>query len=285
MANDFYKFVNSIGQSFRKRNYKLYRKMVDNKCIHKIISILFKNATTKINTPEGQIVFVNPIYHGQFLSGDSIADYEPGIRKLLNEMTKPDMVAYDVGANIGIFSLLLAQIVGQNGHVYAFEPEDNNLKCLRKAKIFNRLDNLSIESVCVADKSGVQYFDHRGGAFSGRLVDGKEAVSSHQVTKMTTVSLDDFISDNHRPPGLIKIDVEGHENGVIEGMQRCLERIKPIILCELHHDLNENVERLYSILSKKGYKCINLDDWINHKMDALESFNGVHHFIAIAKMK
>ena len=77
--------------------------------------MIFQNKRKKIKTPEGYEIFINPIYHGPFFAQNAIENYEIDIRKTLNTLVKPGMVIYDIGANVGVFSLLFAFKTGQNG--------------------------------------------------------------------------------------------------------------------------------------------------------------------------
>jgi len=65
--------------------------------------------------------------HSNLIHSKNLLSYEPKIRKAIQKFTKPGMIAYDIGANVGVFSFLFASIVNKEGHVYAFEPEKTGI--------------------------------------------------------------------------------------------------------------------------------------------------------------
>jgi len=278
-----YDGMHYFSQFLRARNYALYRRVVEFTLFQKIIQALSGEKHVEVLSPENYRLCVNPIYHGHYLSSKKIVQYEPEIRAVMKSIVQPGMVVYDVGANAGVFSLCLASLVGDKGRVYAFEPEQNNLKCLIRTKEINALDHLEIFPVCAGEESGVAYFDRRGGSFSGRLVD--ETAPRHaNVISVKVVSLDDFVYKNqHEPPHLIKIDVEGQERKVFKGMPRILNEYTPIIICELHRSLDPRVADLFDVLQDKGYESYDIHDWAEGGQPALRDFNRTHHFISFLK--
>ncbi len=284
MANVFYKIVSQAGRNLRKSHYDFYRSLVDNKIFQKIISFSFGGRFIKIKTPEGFYMFLNPIYHGFVLNEDEVYKYELNLRKLFNNILKPGMITYDIGANIGIFSLLFIDKVGPDGGAYAFEPEENNYACLVKTKNFNKMSNLYINPVCVAESSGAKLFDRRGGASSGRIVETDNIDKRHNFSLKASVSIDDFIfKENNPAPDLVKIDVEGNEYRAINGMMKTLEKYKPYIVCELHKDLCPKIDEIFLKLNMFGYKCYDLNDYMIGKGEALtqKSFNNSSQIFAI----
>ena len=81
---------------------------------------------------------------------------------------------YDVGANIGVFAFIAAPLVGEHGHVYAFEPEQNNIVCFKRSAGKADLENIMLFECAVGSKDGAMTFDRRGGAFSGRTSRGNQ---------------------------------------------------------------------------------------------------------------
>ncbi|MBF0478245.1 MAG: FkbM family methyltransferase, partial [Candidatus Omnitrophica bacterium] len=183
---------------------------------------------------------------------------------------KEGMVVYDIGANVGIFSLLSAKKVGAKGMVYAFEPEEINYQRLLLTQKYNNFQNLKIESSCVGDKSGVEFFDHRGGAFSGRLVDADMINRNHHISQKPTISIDDYIFiKKNQPPHLIKIDVEGHELKVLQGMTETMRQYHPILFVELHPTLCDTIPKIFDLLSSEGYACYDLNRFVLNQLSLL----------------
>lgn len=280
--NIFYRILHSTTQRIRSKNYKQYRHIVEWPFVHRILFFIFGTSYKRITTPENYSLFIHPVYHGNFLSEEMIANYEPNLRKALELLVQPSMTIYDIGANVGVFSLFLLSKAGRNGKVYAFEPEENNYKCLMRTKNANGLDNLYVQTMGVGDISGVQSFDRRGGAFSGHLVDDVATAKMANVLSVNAVSVDDFVlRQGNPPPDVVKMDVEGNELRVVGGMKSVLQQYKPAIICELHEEINRSVLEIHPILSKSSYRCYNLNDWISGEAEPVRSFKGLKYIVAL----
>jgi FkbM family methyltransferase len=144
-------------------------------------------------------------------------------------------VFWDVGANLGTYSLIFLQN-NPGGAVLAFEPDRRNLTLLRKTAQYNSLSSLKIVPFAVGDKVGEATFfiDDITGA-TGSLV------TSHFIAEqfgqdplqslVQTTTLDEQLN-GERCPDLIKIDVEGADLAVLRGATRVLEACRPIVMFE-----------------------------------------------------
>jgi len=143
---------------------------------------------------------------------------------------RPGDSVYDVGANVGIYSLVASLKAGSAGAVYAFEPLARNLHYLRRHLILNRLQNCRIMEVAVSDAEGIQRFSAAswGHAMARFCEDGE--------LEIPTVTLDGCIygAKEMRPPNVIKIDVEGAELLVLRGASRALTEYHPCLFIEDH---------------------------------------------------
>lgn len=183
----------------------------------------------------------NPILHGSMVQGDDIV-YEEDIAAAVLRETANGGVFYDVGANIGVFSVLAAE----HAEVFAFEPEENNLIYLRR-----NLPTDRVLGVAIGTADGGANFDRHGGAFSGRLASEGEGPGRRSV--IVTVRSIDSLSRELPPPTLIKIDVEGGEGAVLEGAVETLRVHRPVVICELHA-FSDGPESARRILQEIGYR-------------------------------
>jgi FkbM family methyltransferase len=165
--------------------------------------------------------------------------YEPETTDLLLRLIKPGSVVYDIGANVGVHTLLASRLAGNTGRVVAFEPLPRNLVFLREHARLNRLANVEIVGAAVSDDVGEHQFDAHDSPSMGRLGWGS--------LKVKVVSLDGFGGD----PDVIKIDVEGAEAEVLRGAHDLLRRCRPALLVALHDDRGPECVRL---LSDAGYE-------------------------------
>jgi FkbM family methyltransferase len=172
----------------------------------------------------------------RYLTGDA----EPEVQQALAELIKPGQTVYDVGANIGFFTILCSRLVGPNGKVYAFEPIPENLATLRHNIALNGLTNVVVVEKALSSSTGTAgMFVSPWSAFHSLNVDGASKQDNHGPEAgeimVETVTLDEFVSAAGVPaPDLIKIDVEGAELIVVEGMAHVLESVQPLLLVELH---------------------------------------------------
>jgi FkbM family methyltransferase len=139
-------------------------------------------------------------------------------------------VIYDVGANVGIYSLLASRAVGAAGMVYSFEPLPRNLAYLRQHVAINHLQNCQIVEKAVCDRQGTQAF--ASASFSAPMAhlspDGEILVPA------TTLDACVYSEAPLRPPNILKIDVEGAEMDVLRGATRAIREFHPTIFLEIH---------------------------------------------------
>ncbi len=280
MSNLFNTIINRIGNMLPK---KIQRYIADSPGILKCFEKLSKNNSMEFITPEGDVLVMNSLFHYSMIQSGNLSDYEPEVRNAIVKLTKPGMVAYDVGANIGVFSFLFASIVGENGIVYSFEPEENNYSCFEKSLEKYNKKNIVLNKTAVGKSIGTAKFDRLGGAFSGRIIaDGSYAVTKN-IKKVETINIDYLVQKKeYRIPDIIKIDVEGNENLVLQGMTNVLKEYSPIIICELHGHLGDSVESLLGLLTSFGYTISNIKDTFNdnHVNTELSNTHIGRHIIA-----
>ena len=133
------------------------------------------------------------------------------------------MKVVDVGANIGYYALMFAQVVGPAGRIIAIEPSPENLPELKLNIERNKLRNVEIVSKAVGNSQ--KEVGLRSGINSGVVRDDKRSYSVEQDL------IDNIVTG---PIDLLKIDVEGYEEFALEGAQRILSEYKPILFLEVH---------------------------------------------------
>jgi FkbM family methyltransferase len=156
-----------------------------------------------------------------------------------------------VGAHVGFYTLVASSLVGQHGHVVAFEPLPENLYYLREHLSINRIDNVTIVDKAVTDHTGtVRFQKHENRSMGGISTDGDMSVAA--------VCLDELIENlDLRPPSCIKMDVEGGEYRALVGFRRFLSRCHPTIFLSTHgRKIHDDCCRL---LQQYKYKLIPLD--------------------------
>jgi FkbM family methyltransferase len=146
----------------------------------------------------------------------------------LSALVTNGSMVFDVGANIGFFSMTFARWVGPEGRVIAIEPETRNIASLRR-----RVARAGVSQVvtCVhaaaADRPGqLRLALNPGHPGDHHLADNGEPVAA--------VALDELAADDPRPVTLVKIDVQGAESMVLAGANRLIAQHRPAIFVEVH---------------------------------------------------
>ncbi|HEV2474703.1 MAG TPA: FkbM family methyltransferase [Chthonomonadales bacterium] len=166
-----------------------------------------------------------------------VGTYERPVAQAIVANLRPGAVAYDVGANIGYLSLIMARQVGRKGQVYAFEPSPSSYRILETNGQLNRKLPLRGFPVAVADRSGVESFSFFQYDLVSRLGDCSRRYDDCTVIKVIVEPLDRMIATlGLRLPDFVKIDVEGAEERVLEGMRDTLLEAHPTLLLETHTD-------------------------------------------------
>ena len=178
---------------------------------------------------------------------------EPEVQEVLQKHLRPGMTFYDVGANIGLFSLIGARLVGAKGRVIAFEADPEIASRLREHIARNELAWATVEEKAVWSEPKLVYFVRIDPQTSpdrglGHIVEscGRDAI------EVGAVSLDDFAL-THPAPDFIKCDVEGAEVEVFRGAERLLKDKHPVIVCEIHSAGNHRT--LLARFQGLGYNC------------------------------
>lgn len=183
---------------------------------------------------------------------------ERAVQQALAEHLRPGMRVYDLGANIGFFSLLSAKLVGSSVSVVSFEADPEIAARLRENASRNNFSWITVEEKAVWSEPSFVNFSRMDPASSPDRGQGHisvKAIAGDSI-RVEAASLDDYCSRN-APPLLIKCDVEGAEVEVFRGARRLLAEQRPIILCELHS--NEIRRALLEQFTSQGYRCHDCD--------------------------
>jgi FkbM family methyltransferase len=186
--------------------------------------------------------------------------YEPAFYQAFTEAVRPGMHVFDVGADIGIFTLGAAQRVG-NGRVYAFEPNHHRASIIQRHIVLNRWqDRAEVVEAAVSDGEGGVPFYATEWTTAGSLSRRNAEMLPHlQVAETTveSVSLDRFCERTQVTPHVLKIDVEGAELLVLRGAVRLLRETDPIVFCEIHPaqmlNCGSSLPQLQTFLSALDY--------------------------------
>lgn len=197
--------------------------------------------------------------------------YEESEMAFVRSVVKPGQTVIDVGANIGLYSIVMGDLVGSSGRVFAFEPLFQNSDLLERSVTENRMgDRIVLRRVLVGETAGeAELIDlpldrgswNSGGAYLRRA--DEPVPAGHDLHRIAMTSL-----DSETLPGrvsFIKIDVEGAEPFVLRGAKKLLLEDRPTILCEMNPTQLIRVagcssSELIAEMECLGYHCRALED-------------------------
>ena len=160
---------------------------------------------------------------------------EPHVQLALRRCLKRGAVFYDIGANLGFFSLLAASSAGPHGRVYALEPVPMNAAIVRRNAALNGFANITVLECAASSTSGSTRLQLIADLSWSMLDRSWRHPQTRSVIDVEAVSIDDLVAAGRAsPPDVVKLDVEGAELEVIAGMRATIARHRPIIICELH---------------------------------------------------
>jgi FkbM family methyltransferase len=194
-------------------------------------------------------ILQGPLKGKRWISGSGnhgcwLGTYELPKQLAMLRFIRAGMVCYDVGANVGFYTLLFSHLAGTGGKVLAFEPFPRNVALLRRHIEMNRCANVTVFDSAVGDREGTVLFEEAPSASMGRVsARGRLAVQCRR--------LDQIMSEDLPPPDLIKIDVEGSESAVLAGALEILQKHKPIVFLATHG--REQHRNCVAILKQHAY--------------------------------
>jgi FkbM family methyltransferase len=152
------------------------------------------------------------------------AEYEPEWTAWLTRVIQPGMRVVDVGANIGYYTVLLGQRVGEYGRVLAFEPDPFNRDLLARSVRDNGLEaRVTIEAAAVADVVGTcrLHIDRAYRGLHSLSVRNRLSHDEADVIDVAAVTLDRALTE-FGEPDFIKIDAQGAEGAILRGASKTL---------------------------------------------------------------
>lgn len=186
----------------------------------------------------------------------------------IKRVVQPGWSVVDLGANIGIFTILLGRLVGRDGHVTAVEPGTRTHDYLiRNIETARLRQNVRVYNVAVGSYDGTAFFRENN---TGKIVDlgGARVVSDikkHQdCRKITMRTLDSIWEEEGRPEWkFIKMDVEGCELNVLQGARKLFAN-QPPVACSVEFNIpylsqqEGGWESLWSFFTDRGYQPLSL---------------------------
>jgi FkbM family methyltransferase len=190
--------------------------------------------------------------------GFYLGNYEADVQQILPKFAKPGMTVFNIGANVGFFSLGLARLVGPSGRVVAFEPNPAAFERLKMNVELNKLhDVITVEQLAAADFDGKASFSLARTEMQGRFSDLPYIPKDAATVSVTCNMVDSFTHRTGLIPDLLLVDVEHAEGRVLRGMRRLLQDRKPVIIIEMHGQ--QAIAEAYQEFIDQGYGLFSID--------------------------
>lgn len=166
----------------------------------------------------------------------------------------------DIGANIGLFSLIASTKIGAEGRILAFEPSPKTFSRLQENLLLNEMNNSEAFNIGLSNAEGVLQLNVSENGFDAwnSFVDTKDG-KFQVTTEAKVLKLDDVIRDKDvKNVALVKLDVEGWEKYVLQGGETFFKNHSPVVMVEFTETntfaAGYHVQELYDILEGWGYK-------------------------------
>lgn len=172
---------------------------------------------------------------------------------LFKKFVKKGGTVLDIGADIGYYTLLTGKLVGENGKVFAFEPDPSDFNLLKKNIAVNGYKNITPVNKAVSNRSGKAQFSLTISSIGNVYTDIEE-----KLITVDTITLDEFFKDYSGKIDLIKMDIEGAEGKALQGMFNLLKKNENIIIITEYHPrhlkrLGTKPENYLDMLEEHGF--------------------------------
>lgn len=163
--------------------------------------------------------------------------HEPINTKLISNLIKKNMTCIDIGGNIGYYAMLESKLVGEKGLVIVFEPVKKNYELFEKNIKLNNIQNIiSYNVACGNEEITTRFFENVKSNGGKVLLDSEPIPLTSGTIKNVKVVIGDKIISQLELSHIdfIRMDAEGYELKIIQGLEKTIRKFRPIISLELH---------------------------------------------------
>ena len=249
-------------------NTPIHRLRLTNVLYEKLFHIAYPK-TEVIRLTHEHSIFNVPARDITMLPSLLNGSYETSEFLLVKRALHPGMTFVDVGANIGLYTVLAAKLVGNTGRVYAFEPEPGNYALLQQNLVLNEVRNVIVENLaCGSDNTEQSLMIAKNSIGTHSLLKRPKNSVQKQIT-VHVIRLDDYFEGIRGQIGALKIDVEGYEPFVLKGAERLLARVDLLLFEYAKNDVQSNFGITNMVRLLRGFPYIY---GINERTGDIRSF-------------
>ena len=197
-------------------------------------------------------------------------------KKMLEDIIKPGMTVLDIGANIGYYSLMMLKLIGEKGKLIVVEPSPSNIEILKKNLILNKFNDIEVHNSAISDENSIKKFflSEMSNLNTLNYTDKKSLNLTGKTIDVKTFTIPEIMDG--RSLDLIRMDVEGHEVEVLNGLipNIGVNNLYPSIIFETHRSRYNNehsMENTLKNLFSKNYKITMLGSTSNEVTKKIEA--------------
>ncbi len=217
----------------------------------------FKDFQLAFNTKD---IYCNKWFFPRYANGKF---HEPLATEIFLDEIKSNDTVLDIGGHIGYFSCLAGKLAPQ-GEVHVFEVDPKCINYIEDNILLNNLKNVNVNNVAVSKDNGYETIPIHNHPNPMLVVN-----SSEDSIRVKSITIDDYLAQKQVTPGFIKIDVEGAEWNVLNGMTKTLMQESITLLIEIHpQNLNDyfqvDYKSILKLLTNNGFTLFELEE---HRSD------------------
>lgn len=218
----------------------------------------------------------------------NFGEYEKDELELLKKCLKKDSIVFDIGANIGYYSIVLSKYIN-NGKVYSFEPIPPTYDYLCKHIEINDAKNIITNNIALSNYNGkAQFFYYDEGMVNSSMKILNKDVENKTVDCVVQ-TIDSFVEEKNIDIDLIKCDTEGSEYLVFKGAKETLMRCKPIIFTEMLRKWSKAFDyhpnEMINYLRELGYTCFTFGEGKLKEFEEMDEETIDTNFVFLDKKK
>jgi FkbM family methyltransferase len=239
---------------------------------------LFPSERRVVTVQSGLLAGVRLEVSPRLESGLYLGTHEPDLQAAVPKIARPGMIAYNVGAHIGFFTLALSRLVGPTGRILAFEPDPRAWPRLQRNLALNDFSgNVQTFQLAMGERDGEAQFASAMTDMQGRFARLPYVLPDAPVVSVTCYKFDSFLAQGNPKPELVLMDVEHAEGLVLAGMQQTLAELRPALIIEMHGP--EAIADSWAELRRHSYELLRLPQM--RRAMKLEEVVPLGHYLAL----
>lgn len=182
--------------------------------------------------------------------------YERHLTAFFRRFLREGMHVIDAGANVGLYSILAAKLVGPTGKVWSFEPNSENARLLLVSALDHGLENIKFHPVALGNAHGHTCFTSALGSNGSVVQQGLQDLKHASCKIVPIARLDDYGIER---VDLLKMDVEGAEGLLVQGAEGLITRCRPVVTAEFSNEMLSRISGISGaeflrFFTERGYR-------------------------------